>query len=85
MTNNVYVWDSPYPVPYGSSLLFVVAPDLTMAKRIAAKKATCHDYDIMWDEKRADLQQYFNRRKTVLGEPTRVIEGIGGEWHSWSE
>lgn len=85
MSNNLYIWDSPYDVRYGYSLLFVVAPDLAMAKRIAAQKATCHSLDIMWDESRADLKGYFSRRATKLGEPSRVITGVGGEWHEWSE
>lgn len=85
MANNVYVWDNPYPVNYGSSFLFVVAPDLDTAKRIAAKKATCHSFDIMWDESRAHLKSEFARRATPLGEPSRIIEGVGGEWHEWSE
>lgn len=85
MSNNVYIWDNPYPVQYGDSLLFVAAPDLGMAKRIAAKKASCHNGDIKWDETRADLKGYFHRRGTKLGEPSRVITGVGGEWHEWSE
>ena len=71
----LFIWDDPYPVQYGSSMVFAVAKDLETAKEIAMN-APGYAYT-----------KYNNipDKSKPLGEPVRVLELPCAEWHEWSE
>jgi hypothetical protein len=74
----LYIWNTPYSVAYGSSLLFVVAPSLKEARR-QAKKGTWWKYGDCPEN--PILPKHF----PLLGSPTRVVDLPCAEWHEWSE
>lgn len=70
----LYIWNEPYSVSWGSSLLFAVAESLEEAKKIAA---TAPGYRFGIHET--------GTQSAVLGEPTRVLDLPCAEWHEWQE
>jgi hypothetical protein len=72
----LYLWNEPYQVSYGSSLVFAVASSLEEAKEIATTKATSWSY--------GDCQKTGIPLRD-LGEPTRVLDLPCAEWHRWEE
>lgn len=71
----LYVWASPYPVPYGSSMVFAIAKSLEAAKKQASIGAS---FDF------GDGPGY-QVQNTILGEPTRIVSLPCAEWHAWTE
>lgn len=71
----LFVWERPYTVFYGSSMLIAVAESVEEAKRIA-KSAPGYSYTIF---------DGHPNRSVKLGEPTRVVDLPCAEWHEWSE
>ena len=69
----LFIWEDPYPVDYGTSLLIVVAEDLEKAKSQARIGRHC------WPEKQPLIGLIH------LGEPTRIVEVPCAEWFEWSE
>lgn len=70
----LYVWEDPYPVLYGTSLVYAVADSLEAAKDAARRNAEDeHKY-------RSDFLG-----GVELGEPTRILDVPCAEWHEWSE
>ncbi len=79
----LFLWNNPYSVPYGSSLVFAVAETLEDAKAEVLKGRVCafgEDY-----EHRQPTEEYDWRKEIKLGEPTRVLDLPCAEWHEWSE
>lgn len=74
----LYVWSNPYPVSYGSSMVFAIANSLEEAKLIAADKERCTAY--AYNEFKQD-----SLPGVSLGEPIRVVDLPCAEWHEWSE
>lgn len=73
----LYVWCDPYPVSYGTSMVFAVASNLKEARQIAAERSTS------WSH--AQFQQESGPNKIRLGKPDRVVELPCAEWHEWQE
>lgn len=69
----LYIWDDPYDVNYGSSLLIVAADSLSEA-RLMAKKAPHGVYS--FKSKGVDV----DKKK-----PSRVKNLPYAEYHEWSE
>lgn len=70
---NLYIWDDPYSVRFGSSLLVAAANSLDEAKEVAARSTGGR-----WTHMKGPWPD--------PGEPTRVIENFPyAEWHEWSE
>jgi len=71
----LYVWAGPYHVPWGSSMLVVIATNLEEAKKLATtgKLYSYGEYD------------HSNTPEVELGEPTRVVELPCAEWYSFEE
>ena len=71
----LFVWSNPYPVSYGSSMVFAVAETVEQAREIA-KTAPRYAYNEFHSGDGCDA---------VLGEPIRVVDLPCAEWHEWSE
>jgi hypothetical protein len=65
----LYVWENPYEIRYGYSLVFVVAENLRKARK-QATLGKVYGRDIT---------------TTDLGKPTRIVKLPCAEWHSWEE
>ena len=77
MKLKVYIWVDPYPVSWGTSMVFAVAKNLEDAKAKAAYPQN------LWA-----FSQFNNAKAPTtieLGDPTRVLETPCAEWHEWSE
>jgi len=74
----LFVWDNPYSVPWGDSLLFAVAETEEEAKRIAITEGKLYKGPEV--EGQPDLPHCF-----TLGAPTRVVNLPCAEWHEWEE
>ena len=72
----LFIWNNPYRVPYGSSMLVAVAKD-EEAARFLAKKSPAYVYGEFGN---GDAPQSLE-----LGPPTRVLELPAAEWHEWHE
>lgn len=70
----LYVWDNPYYVDYGHSMVFVIAPTLRQA-RIQAQQGKAYSFGYEQD----------SRPSVELGKPTRVVDLPCAEWHKWEE
>lgn len=72
----LYIWDEPYPIPYGNSCLFVLAHTLTEAKKKALKQTLLgvHPH-----------QPHRRPSKVALGKPDRVIRKPAAVWIEWEE
>lgn len=71
----LFVWNNPYSVPYGSSLVFAIAEDLEAAKK-EARNGDAYSY--------GEFPNSVPRHQD-LGEPTRVVDLPCAEWHEWRE
>lgn len=71
----LFVWVDPYPVSYGSSLVFAVASDLEEARKVA-KSGGAYAYGRHLQDHSPGVE---------LGEPDRVLPLPCAEWHEWSE
>jgi len=70
----MYIWNNPYHVDYGSSLLVVLAHNLRQAKS-EAKRGQGYIYG-EYERPTPDVK---------LGKPTRVLNLPCAEWHRWEE
>jgi len=75
----VFIWVDPYPVNYGSSLLFAVAETVEQARSEASYGTQCHYGEP--DRPQGDM----TRLALVLKEPDRILDLPCAEWHEWSE
>lgn len=71
----LYVWSNPYPVSYGSSMVFAIAESEEQAREIA-KTAPCYSFN-EYDNGKAPQDK--------LGKPIRVVDLPCAEWHEWRE
>lgn len=71
----LYVWNNPYDVRYGHSLVFAVAENIE-----AAREQVLTGESYAYGEYTGDGVQ-----KTKLDEPTRIVDLPCAEWHCWSE
>jgi hypothetical protein len=71
----LFVWNNPYEVDAGQSLVFAVAETVEQAREIAKKGTVC-----TFGKPREDQAQ----PNVELGEPTRVVELPCAEWHMWA-
>lgn len=70
----LFIWNEPYPVKYGSSMVFAVAETVEEAREIA-KASPRYSFD-----------SFDGTGGTVgLGTPDRVVDLPCAEWHEWSE
>ena len=71
----LFVWVDPYPVNYGSSMVFAVA-ETEESARAQVEGAPSYSFG-----------QYENPpvKGLKLGDPTRIVELPCAEWHEWSE
>ena len=76
----LFVWSNPYPVPYGSSLLIVVARDVKHARKIAGSNCVRYSFN-EYEQGRNDMQAVAD----TLGDPLRIVELPCAEWHDWRE
>lgn len=72
----LFVWTGPYPVSYGSSVVFAIAETVEEARIVAARGKL---YSFAEYEQKADMAQY------ALGEPTRIVDLPCAEWYEWEE
>lgn len=72
----LYVWNNPTRIDYGASCLYVMAPNLTAARK-AALSAADAAFGETWKVERMRLAD--------LGKPTRVLSGPYAEVYWWSE
>lgn len=73
----LYIWNEPYELDYGFTLLIVVARNLREAK-LLAKNGDCYRFGIHQKEKTDKLN-------LKLGKPDRVVSLPCAEWHEWEE
>lgn len=71
----MYVWNEPYKISYGSSILYVVANSLMQAKKLA-KHAIVQKYGFSDNGTLGDIK---------LGEPTRILDLPCAEVYHWEE
>ena len=70
----LYVWENPYKIPYGHSIVFAIASNLREAKKEASNgKNYSFGYSV---GSHPDIK---------LGKPTRIISLPCAEWHRWEE
>lgn len=72
----LFVWNNPYPVSWGSSLVFAVAETEDAAREVA-KTAKAYSF--------GEYENEHGRSMVVLGAPIRVLDLPCAEWHEWSE
>lgn len=72
----LFVWNNPYSVFYGSSLVFAVAETEEQARQIA-KQSAAYTF--------GEYGNFKHVQDMKLGEPIRVLEPPCAEWHEWSE
>lgn len=72
----LYLWAEPYPVRYGSSMVFAVADNLDEAK-LAASRGRAYKYGAH--------EQEWSPETLKLGDPLRVLDLPCAEWHEWAE
>lgn len=78
----LYVWNEPYRVDYGSTMVFAVAETVEEAKAIACSKAAT------WCSFGTPEDGEYEHRDWShfeLGDPTRIVDLPCAEWHEWSE
>ncbi len=77
----LFVWNSPYPVKYGQSLLMVVADTIEDALEQAPRGRFFNcgllDQDV--------APEHMKALTALLGDPSRVVELPCAEWHEWVE
>jgi hypothetical protein len=73
----LYVWNAPYPISYGGSCLYVLAPNLTAARKNALQAVDCGFGEPFGDNRVIRLEK--------LGEPSRVLTAPYAEVFWWSE
>ena len=78
MALKLYVWADPYPVPYGTAMVFAVAENLREARKVALA-----DGKKIWAYSKYDNDPVPAGIK--LGKPDRVLSLPCAEWHEWSE
>lgn len=76
MALKLFVWNKPYHVMYGQSMVFAVAETLDEARE-QARKGDAYCY--------GEYEDPGAPRAIELGEPTRVSSLPCAEWHKWSE
>lgn len=74
----LYVWVDPYPIRYGTSMVFAIASSIGEAKEQAAKGLR-YSFGTFKDD--ADMTLMANS----LGEPDRIVDLPCAEWHEWEE
>lgn len=84
----LYIWDDPYDVSYGSTLLFVVAESLEAARLLA--KTTAKNGKNAWQhDKRDEDNPYAGERPVGVDvdniEPSRVVDLPYAEFAEWME
>lgn len=73
----LFVWNDPYPVSYGSSLVFAVAETLEQAVELC-KTGDAYRYGEFKQERRPIVD--------LAGvPPLRIVDVPCAEWHEWSE
>lgn len=71
----LYVWNMPFQVSYGGSILYVLARDIRQARKAARTAVVSHyGYDPQEQHPLPDL-----------GEPDRVLSAPYAEVYRWSE
>ena len=71
----LFIWNNPYKVPYGQSMVFAVAETLESAKEVARNHSKAYSYG-----------EFDCRVPNVeLGDPLRVVDLPCAEWHELSE
>lgn len=75
----LFVWNEPYDVAYGQSMVFAVAETVEQARELCRTGTVC-TYGTPKDWEPKDWTKKIN-----LGEPTRVVDIPCAEWHEWSE
>lgn len=73
----LYVWNNPYRIAYGGSCLYVLAPNLTAARKAALKAVDAGYGDPYSDGRTMKLDK--------LGDPDRVENGPYAEVYHWAE
>lgn len=76
----LFIWSNPYHVGYGSTMLMVVAEDVSAAKKLAMSGASYHYTEYGQEGVPMNAAQI-----AALGEPTRIVDLPCAEWHMWSE
>lgn len=71
----LFVWENPYKVSYGHSMVFAIAPNLRAARRIALRAKT-YSFGIETRKLPPDIK---------LAKPTRIVSLPCAEWHKWEE
>lgn len=74
----LFVWNNPYEVWYGSSMVFAVAETLEAAKEIACSAAARWFHYVEYEQDRRTWPH-------DLGDPLRVVDLPCAEWHHWEE
>lgn len=77
----LFVWANPYPVSYGSSMVFAVAETLEAA-RAEILGGNRYSYGEFFDGSGAPIP---TAQIEKLGEPTRIVDLPCAEWHMWQE
>lgn len=76
----LFLWNAPYHVPYGSSMVFAIAENVEDARAIAtSKRASWWAFGAIAD---GEPREWLDALK---GEPTRIVELPCAEWHKWCE
>ncbi len=71
----LYVWGSPYLIPFGHSMIFAIAHNLREARK-QTKQGKSYSFGIENDDRHS---------KVKLGKPTRIVKLPCAEWHEWEE
>ena len=86
----LFVWDNPYQVSYGHSLVFAIAESVEQARELAESKVakwySCGKHPNGFPGYTEDNKPNYTREgPRKLGEPTRVVDLPCAEWHEWEE
>lgn len=78
MSMKLFVWSDPYPVKYGSSMVFAIAESEVEARKQAEKGLAYKYCNYAGDGVSPGIAK-------KLGEPDRIVDVPCAEWHEWSE
>lgn len=78
----LFVWNNPYPVTYGSSLLIAIAENENQAREVITSSVTFNEFGATNSR---HSRGYPADMVAKLGPPLRVVDTPCAELHEWKE
>lgn len=74
----LFVWNRPYQVDYGCSMVFAIADTIETARALACSQEAKRFSFNAYEQDSCEWRHY-------LGDPIRIVDLPCAEWHEWSE